>query len=169
MAVKNSEGATLTRSSEGAITPWSPFEEFGSLRRHMDDLFARAFGYTPLSRMLSPDVFNYEAPMDIYDSETQIDLYVALPGYAPESIKASATPESITIEAEKIPFYNEKAILRKQGWVASPGTFNVTYTLPSEIDPKTVQATFTNGVLHLVLPKTAQARTTSVPVKVTPA
>ncbi len=162
------EGTAVTRVPEGGFARWGVFDEFAELRHKMDELFSRSFGYTPLSRLLPNEPYVYEPIVDIYETENAVELFVGIPGFLPESIKVEALPESISIEGERKPLYNEKAIPVRQGWVAFPVSFCVNYALPSKIDPNLVTATFLNGILHLIMPKTELARKHAVPVKVMP-
>ena len=163
------EGTAVARVPEGGVARWGVFDEFAELRHRMDDLFTRAFGYTPLSRMLPNEPFVYEPIVDIYETEAAVELFVSIPGFVPENIKVEALPESITIVGERKPLYNEKAVPVRQGWVAAPVTFSVDFTLPAKIDPNLVTATFLNGILHLIMPKTEIAKKHAVPIKVMPA
>lgn len=165
--VKNfGEGTAVARVPEGGLARWGVFDEFAELRHKMDELFSRAFGYTPLSRLLPNEPFVYEPIVDIYETDAAVEFYAAIPGFVPENIKVEATPESICIQGERKPLYSEKAIVIRQGWVAYPVNFCCDYTLPVEIDPNNVKATFQNGVLHLIMKKTEMARKHVVPVTV---
>lgn len=167
MTRTGNEVATPVVTNE-PITRWSPFDEVSELRHRMDDLFNRSFGYTPLSRLLPSEPPVFEPIFDLYELENQIDAFVMLPGYTPESIHVNATLKSVNIVAEKKCLYDEKAFVRRQGWVAAPGSINVNYTLPCEIAPNMVKAHFVNGILHLVMPKSETAVTKSFKVSVQP-
>ena len=172
MSQKGAQGAPLTRSNEGAMnrrsdlaqSRWSPWSEMSELRRQMDDLFSRAFGYTPLSSMISGESMN-DPDVDIYETDDQIVVTAAVPGYTPEQIQVEATEDAILIQGERQPVYeNDKAVQHRQSRAHGYNRFSVSYTLPKEIDPNRVNATFRNGILHLEMPKTEQAR--SRPVKI---
>src|SRR5436305_368928 len=83
------------------LTKWSPFEEFGDLRHRIDDLFARAFGYTPLSRMIPNEAMTFEPVVDMVETEKNLELFVALPGFTPEMINVNVTPSFVAIEGER--------------------------------------------------------------------
>lgn len=165
LMIKTNDAPMVPHVSEG-LTRWNPFDEFGELRHRFDDLFARAFGYTPLSRLIPNETMTFEPVIDMYETEKNVDLYVSLPGFKPEMINVNVTPNYVAVEGERKVFCEEKAVVRRQGWVSSACNFSVTYTLPVEVIPKEVKAIFENGILHLILPKTVKAIETNVKVPV---
>src|SRR5438128_4349602 len=88
----------------GGLTRWHPFEDFPEIRHRMEDIFSRAFGYTPLSRLLPNEPFIYEPAVDIYEKTDVVELFAALPGFTVDMIKVEATPEYIVIVGERKPF-----------------------------------------------------------------
>jgi HSP20 family protein len=164
---RNPQSTALARRPEGGLTHWSPWEEMEDLRRHMDDLFSRAFGYTPLSRLIPTETMGFEPAVDIYETDDNVLFFAALPGFTPDSIHIEATQDSLTIQGECKPCYaDEKAVAHRQSWLSESGNFSVSYSLPTEIDPNKVKATYRNGVLQLEMPKTEPSRTKPVKVNV---
>jgi len=164
---KNAPGTALAPRTEGEVVRWSPWEEMENIRHRMEELFSRAFGYTPLSRLIPSEPGVFEPAIDLYETDEKILLFAAVPGYTPEEIKVEATPETITLEGERKPLYeDEKAVQHRWSWLSGASRFSVCYTLPTEIDPNKVKATFCNGVLRLEMPKTEAAKTKSVKVSV---
>jgi HSP20 family protein len=171
MAEKNAPGASLAHRESGALpaTHWSPWNELAELRRQMDDLFSRAFGYTPLSRMipaLSGETFT-EPDVDICETDDNILVTAALPGYKPDQINVEATADTLSIKGERPPFSEyEQAVRHRQSRMMEFNSFSVSFSLPAEIDPNKIKANFRDGVLHLEMPKTEQARHKSIKVHV---
>ena len=165
---RNYEPTTaVARRGEGGMTRWSPWEELTELRHRMDELFSRAFGYTPLSRLLPGEPMEWEPEVDLYETDTNVMAFTAIPGFEPKEIHIEATPETITITGERKAIYeDEKAISHRLSGLSGKCSLKVGYTLPCEIDPNKVKATFHNGVLQLEMPKTEAARTKSVKVNV---
>lgn len=168
---KNVPSGTLAPRTEGeALTRWSPWEELADIRHRMEELFSRAFGYTPLSRLIPGEPGVFEPDVDLYETNEKVILMAATPGFKPEEIKVEATPDTIQIEGErKALFEDEKAVQHRGGWLSGSSRFSLSYTLPTEIDPNKVKATFSNGVLQLEMPKTERARAKGVKVNVTAA
>ena len=175
MAQKNAPGTMIARHGEGtlagrsesALTRWSPWDEFTALRRQMDDLFSRSFGYTPLSHLLPSEPRMFEPDVDIYETDDQVRVFAAVPGYAPDQINVEATNNTLTIQGQRKPLYeDENAKAHRQSWQGGFSQFNVYYTLPAEIDPNRVKATFRNGILELEMPKTEPTRLKGIKVNV---
>jgi HSP20 family protein len=167
MTTNTQPGTAITRRPEGGLAHRSPWEELNDLRLHMDDLFSRAFGYTPLSRLIPGNVGEFEPPFDIYETEDKVVAMIGLPGYTPKDINLEMSPDSFTVTGErKALFEDPKATAYRKSWLASAGNFSISHTVPSEIDPNRVKAVFNNGVLQIEMPKTEQARAKTVKVNV---
>lgn len=152
----------------GAVTRWNPIEEFPLFRHRMEDLFSRAFGYTPLSRLIPNEPFIYEPAVDIYEKTDVVELFAALPGFTVDMIKVEATPEYIVLIGERKPVYEDKVPIFRQGFVTAPWNFTLNVALPCEIEPNGVKAVFSNGVLHITMRKSEKALVHNVPIPVTP-
>lgn len=162
--VKNSESVVLTRPVEGGFTRWNPFDEFTELRNRMDDFFGR--GYTPLWRMIPNEPFYFEPPVEFYETETGVELYLSVPGYVPAEINVECAVDSIIIFGERKPLHIENVQVKNQGVVTGESRFRVVYRMPVEIDAVHVKAVFTNGILHLTAPKSEKARAKNFKVPV---
>lgn len=172
MVTNGGEIATKPKTTEG-LARWSPFEELNELRNRMDDVFARAFGYTPLSHMLAnvPNVlaepFTLDPPVDLFETEDRFEAYVAVPGYNPEMITINAAQDCLTIEGQRNALRDDKEKAKgRSGLVTGSSRFNISYTLPAEIVPDKIKATFKDGVLHLEMPKSERAVAKTIKVKV---
>jgi len=87
-----------------------------------------------------------------------------LPGFSPEQVEILVRGDELTIkgsrEEETLP---ENGVWHRRERAA--GSFVRTLTLPGSVDPDKVQATFKNGVLSIVMPKTEHARARKIEVK----
>jgi HSP20 family protein len=167
MADANTQSTGLARRGETGLTRPSPWNEFAEMRRQMDDLFSRAFGYTPLSRLIPGETGDWEPEVDIYETNDKVIFYASLPGFAPNEINVESTGDTVMISGERGPHpEHEKARHYRHGWTAGFHKFSASYSLPCEIAPNKVKATFRNGVLQLELPKTEQAKNKAIKVNV---
>ena len=84
---------------------------------------------------------------------------------AKDDIQISITDNVLTIKGEK---KKEEEDEGKDYYRAERvyGSFIRTVSLPTEINPEKVQATFRNGVLEIRLPKSEQAKKREIKVKV---
>jgi HSP20 family protein len=157
----------VARRNETQPARWTPRNELSEMRRQFDDLFARMFGYTPLSQMFPTALSQNEPAADIYETDDKIIAYAALPGFTPDALDVQASADTITIRGErKAVQEDDKAVAHRNNGLTGYSTVNVTYSLPCEIDPNKIKATFANGILNLEMPKTEKARNNSVKVKV---
>ncbi|CEK16817.1 molecular chaperone (small heat shock protein) [Chthonomonas calidirosea] len=167
---RNNGNALTVRSNEN-VARWNPWAEFDRMHRYMDDLFASLMGYTPLSRMLGSTAFvgDPELSPDVFETDEEIVFVVPLPGINPEDLHIEATTDTISIRGERKPFYQaENAVQHRQSlWTArGTGTFQISYTLPVEINPNKVEANYRNGVLEVHLPKAEAVKPKTVKINV---
>lgn len=167
MMTRNKEqSTTLSRHPPGAPTVWNPFEEMTTLRREMDDLFARGFGYTPLSQLLPSNAFNFEPPFEIKNLDDKVQIFLGVPGFKAEEIQVVATDYSVQITGERKALTEETRIEGEKSWLSGESRFSIAFTLPGEVDPNKSKATVYDGILTLEIPKTEQAKMKSVKVAI---
>ena len=140
-----------------------PSEAFMPLRQAMDRLFEESFLWPPRFALLTGRSF----PLDIYESKDEKEYVVeaSLPGIKPEEIEITALGDTLTIayitkDEEKV---EKPKYVRRERY---EGEMTRTLTLPTEIDPEKVVATYEHGVLTLHIPKTEAAKPKQIPIKV---
>jgi len=165
MARNNGQTTTLARRDAGKIAPWNPVEELTSLRRQMDDLFTRSFGYTQLAQLMPADGMPFEPPCEIHNLPDKVQIFAAVPGFKPEEIQIEATDNQVKITGERkaLTKENENA---ERGWLSRESRFSFTYDLPGEVDPNKSKATVHDGMLTLELPKTAETKAKTVKIAI---
>jgi HSP20 family protein len=106
-------------------------------------------------------------PVDVYETKDQQGFVIqaSLPGAKPEDISISAMGDTLTIHhatkgEEKVEKPN---YVRRERY---EGEMTRTITLPTQIDPEKVQATYEQGVLKLQVPKSEAAKPKQITVKV---
>jgi len=147
------------RSSEGtAVSPQQ--DPFRMLRNEMDRLFDsfRWPGYG--SSDVSPRV-------DICETDKEIDIDAELPGLNENDIDVMLSGDVLTIRGEKKAEREEKKVnyhLTERSY----GSFSRSIALPFDADPGKVSARFDKGVLHISIPKPAEAAAKSAKIPVKP-
>ncbi|WP_243030883.1 Hsp20/alpha crystallin family protein [Thermus altitudinis] len=140
------------------ITPfrtWGPF----SLLEEANRLFEEVLGD------FARPVATYVAPADLYETDEALVLEMAVPGLAPEDLEVSLEGSKLTIRGQVKPA--EEAKVRRYYLQEIPhGSFVRTFTLPVEVDASQAKAEFRHGILHLTLPKVAEARAKRIPIEV---
>lgn len=121
-------------------------------------------------RFFGPEVrkFRGMAPVvpkvDLAETEEQFEVKAELPGVKPEDLQVEVVQGELTLRGQR------KREEEEQGktWrriEREHGEFERRIALPTEVDPRRVEAHFANGVLTVTLPKTAATPTRQVPVK----
>jgi HSP20 family protein len=107
-------------------------------------------------------------PVDLWETKDAYELRADLPGVAPDELEINATSDSISISGE----VKGQADVSQDGWLRQErrvGKFQRAFSFPVAIDPAKVEATFENGVLHLVLPKAESTKPHTIKVNATKA
>jgi HSP20 family protein len=105
----------------------------------------------------------YTPVVDIIERKSEILVLADIPGADESSIDITLEKNVLTISANveaDIP-ENERLTVMEYGL----GDYQRVFTLADEVDKDNIQATVKNGVLRLVLPKMAEAKTKKIPVK----
>jgi len=148
------------RDRQGLARP--EFGVFGSLQREVDRLFddfARSTLAMAGNGSLMPS-------MDITETEKEFVITAELPGLERKDVEISLEDNVLTIRGEKKsetkPDDKNKNVHVSE---RSYGVFYRVLELPSGIDPSSVQATMSNGVLKITIPKPARAQPKKIEVK----
>lgn len=152
------------------LTRWEPFtstlpdvwQEMNRLQREVNRLF-RDLGFD-LWETSWPRFTAVYPPLNVWEDENALYVEAELPGMSLDDLEIFVTGHNqLTIRGErKAPQVEGGTWHRRE---RAFGTFSRVITLPVEVEPDKVEATFHNGVLRIVLPKTAAARTRKIPVK----
>jgi HSP20 family protein len=140
-----------------ALTPWTGTT---GLRKDMERLFERFFD--PTGDM--PTLGAWDPKLDVVETKDALTIKAEIPGVKPEAIQLSLQDGVLTIKGEKEEEKEEKD-QHYHRVERSYGSFMRAVRLPAPVDAGKVSATFKNGVLIVTLPKTAEAKGTTIPIK----
>jgi HSP20 family protein len=133
----------------------SPFNEL--LNEFLGRDIGQFFGSDDMKRSI-PSV-------NIVERENDFDLRMLAPGFSKEDLKLRVENDVLTISAEK---KNEelKGNERFTRREFSHSAFTRSFRLPETVKVENIKAEFQNGVLHLSIPKTEQAKpkTMEIPI-----
>jgi HSP20 family protein len=101
---------------------------------------------------------------DVLEDKEGIKIVAELPGVTPEDVKLSLENNVLTIRGEK-KSVTEETTERVHRYERSYGTFERSFSLPSTVDPEKVEAEYTNGLLHITLPKIERAKPREIQVR----
>ncbi len=141
---------------------WEPMSEMVTLRDAMDRLFSEAF--TRPWGLADGGRGSGMPAIDMYQTDDDIIVKVAVPGMKPEDVQISVTGDMLSIKGEtrEQSDTKEKAYhIREQRW----GSFERAITLPTSVKSEKAQAEFENGILTVTLPKAEDVKPKMITVK----
>jgi HSP20 family protein len=153
-----------------AVTPWRPFMDLTRWERDMDrmmeDFFGRRMRPWWPERWFGREELELKAPaVDVYEEKDDIVVKAELPGMAKEDVEVNLTDSMLTIKGQK----KKEEEIKEENYYRSErsyGSFLRTLELPREVQPDKVKASFKNGILEVRMPKTEEAKTKEIKVKV---
>jgi HSP20 family protein len=143
------------------LTRYSPFSDAVSLRDAMNRLFEDSF--------ISPRNLGawggQGVAANLYETPDGFILQVPMPGVNPEAVEITAQQDTLTLKWETKLTVPQGATTHWNGFAS--GQFQQAFTLPAPINSERAEATYTDGVLTLNLPKAehVKARTVKVTAK----
>ena len=155
----------LTGVQPSSMQRWDPWSDMERMRREMDDLVTRAFGFTPVQQLISGQGSTGLPPVELYETEDRFLLCAHLPGMAREDINLELQANRVALWGERraqMPAEDAKTHLN----TAAYGAFRFEYELPVEIQSDNAKATYRDGILEVALPKAESARPKSLKVAI---
>jgi len=137
-----------------------PVGTFDWLQRQINDLFDfPRFPETQglFDRRVSPAI-------DVIEHPDSFSVECDLPGIDQKDIDISIASGVLTIKGDKKTEQKSenRKVYKKETW---EGSFQRTISLPSVVDADKVEASFSNGVLRITLPKRDEAKTKRIELK----
>ncbi len=100
------------------------------------------------------------APLaDVVETESDIRVVAEMPGLTPADLQIDIENNVLTIAGEKQEDRRESD--RKSTWHLAErryGRFSRSFVLPRDVDQEGISASFENGILTVVIPKSERAR-----------
>ena len=129
---------------------WEPFRE-------MDDLlkgFSPVFGRMPAVARPAEGGYEFLPPADVIEREKEYLIKVDLPDVRKEDVKVLFDAGVLTIKGERKVEKETKGetVHRTERFY---GTFERSFALPDDVDPKGIHAESKDGVLMISLPRVA--------------
>ena len=140
------------------LVRWDPFSD---LRTTMDRLFDD--GITRPWRVVPTAEVEGSFPVEISQTDQDIEVKASLPGLKPEDVDISISNDVLTIKGE----HREETEDTKRDFYRREiryGSFQRAFTLPVSVDADKAEAKFENGVLRLRLPKAEAIRPKQIKV-----
>lgn len=145
------------------ITRWNdPYRELESFRNQVSRLFGETY---PAGRTAdeAPSLAAWAPPVDISETPDLLVFQVELPGFNQDNLKLRAENGVLTLEGERTfeKEHEKKAYHRVE---RAYGRFVRAFSLPVNVDAEKINATLTDGLLTVELPKREEAKPKSIPI-----
>jgi HSP20 family protein len=150
------------------LNTWKPFREmtpvrdFERMRKEMDRFWD---SFVPAALKRTVDSGEWFPSFDVSETKNEIVVKAEVPGMDPKDIDISLSNGALTIKGEKKQEREEKEEdyhLVERNY----GSFIRSIMLPTEVKQDKINASYKNGVLKVVLPKSEGARKKEVKIKV---
>ncbi len=134
-----------------------------SVERFMDDWAAPFFRNAGLPRLFG-DAHAFGPQLDMVDEKDAVLLHMDLPGMQEQDIDIMVEQGMLTVRGER---KSDQESKQDQYYCCErwSGSFERTITLPSGVDPDKIDASFTNGVLQIRIPKSEKALGRKIEIK----
>ncbi|HXG52833.1 MAG TPA: Hsp20/alpha crystallin family protein [candidate division Zixibacteria bacterium] len=151
-----------------AVAPWRPFMDFRRWEREMDRMMDEFFGRAvrPWWPVWGREDREIVSPaMDVYEEKDEIVVKAELPGMKKDDIEVNISDSQLILKGEK---KREEKIEEENYYRCerSYGAFYRAIDLPKEVQADKIKASFRDGVLEVRLPKSEEAKTREIKVKV---
>jgi HSP20 family protein len=137
-----------------SLVRWDPFADLMDVQRTFDRFFDGGMG-RPLTLNRGDGGSLWST--DIYQTDEQVVVKMALPGVKPEDVHISLVGRTLTVAGESKADEEPKGrsyLQREHRY----GRFSRTLSLPVPVDSDKADAVFEHGILTLTLPKAESVR-----------
>jgi len=100
-------------------------------------------------------------PVAMWQDDDQVNIEIELPGVAENDVEVTVHNKMLFIRGERKPAEGRQYLYNGRTF----GRFERIISLPEEVNSAEVQATLSNGVLHVALPKSPEAKPRKITVR----
>lgn len=144
------------------IIRWEPLRDLVALQERMNRLFEERLGRTQGEDNLTAA---FAPPVDIYEDEHEIVLEVDVPGLDQKDLDVRIENNTLTIRGER----KMQTEVKEENFhrvERAYGSFARSFTVPPTVNAEQIAASYTNGVLRLVLAKREETRPKQIKVQI---
>jgi len=153
-----------------AVTPWRPLTDLTRWEREMDRMMDDFFGrrlrpWRPFFWSRGGDSELIAPALDVYEEKDEIVVKAELPGMTKDDIEVDISDTHLVLKGEK----KKEEKLEEEDYFCcerSYGAFHRSLEIPKGVQADKVKASFKNGILEIRLPKTEEAKSKELKVKI---
>ena len=146
------------------LVKWDPFRELEEVSNRLNRLFSRAPAHTGSNQEMMV-LADWMPSVDISETDTAYLIKGEIPGVNKEDVKVSIEDGMITLRGERKQEKEDKG-KKFHRIERSYGSFVRSFRMPDDVDESAVKAEFKDGMINVMLPKTAKAKSKAVEVSV---
>ena len=138
------------------ITRFDPLGEMVSLRSAMDRLFEDSF-VSPLSWRTITGGESIHPAVDVHETDDELVVTAVLPGMKADDVEITMTGQTLTLRGElkaDEEVQRDQYLYRERRY----GSFSRTVQLPVRVQGEHAEASFTDGILTLSIPKAEEVK-----------
>ncbi len=149
------------RRSSAASDRWEPIREFEQVTDRMRRMLEQTFGGFGLPSQLT-DTTGWSPLVDIEENDDAYVVEAELPGVKREDVNIELVANELSITGE-IKERERRGSMRRRA--RRTGRFEYRVRLPDQVDADKIEASLTEGVLTVRVPKTERAQRRRIEVK----
>ena len=139
-----------------ALARWTPMGHLQSFQDEMNRMFNQFFR-GGAGEEAGWGVRTWAPPVDIYETDDALVLKAELPGVSKDDVSIEIHQNTLILRGQR----KHEAEVKEDRYhrvERAYGTFQRSFVLPTLVDQEHVQASYTDGVLELRLPKSEAAK-----------
>ena len=145
---------------------WQPINRPATFNTGIDRLFNEFMGRSLRQMEEETAACAWTPAVNILEREEGIVISADLPGLKAEDVDVTVDNGVLTIKGERtLEEVSEGETYHRVE--RSYGSFERSFSIPNSVDPKKIEARFSNGEMTITLPKREESKPRSVKVKVT--
>jgi HSP20 family protein len=125
------------------------FSDFERIRERMEQAWQQVIGPPGAPRFSTPLI---DVSVDVFETEEDVVVVAEIAGISEEEVEIVVDGKVLVLSGERRPGSAQPGRLYSQMEVCH-GPFRRELTLPADVDPDRARATYSQGLLEIVLPK----------------
>lgn len=163
MAEKREEREKGAREGR-ELSPWRPFGDFESWLTPWEGLFPRRRIFEDLFREFPTRGRGFVPAVELSENDHSYTVTVEVPGVNKDDVHVDLHEGMLVIHGEKKSEREEKKE-RGRYIERSYGSFSRSFTLPADANADRLEASFKDGVLKIVVPRSEAAKPRQIAIK----
>ncbi len=140
-----------------------PIQDLFSIHNDMNRLFDH--WSRPARYRAEGENLDWMPVVDILEANGHVEIRAEMPGLSEQDVQVSVTDDVLTLKGEKTQ-KNEQDDQKYHRVERSYGRFQRSFTLPANLNPESIKAKFTNGVLTVSIPKAEEVQPKEIQISV---